>query len=105
MSTSRNDMMLLQRLRGSQEFAALGFVAEVTEPGGVLLIRAGHAYGLWRFQDQAFQYIHPAYREPGRREETVDAAVAATVELLRLTDSALADFVRSRRLTNTAYVE
>lgn len=102
MSTSCNDMMLLESLRGSQDFAALGFSAELTEPSGVVLIRAGHAYGLWRFQDQAFQYIHPAYREPGQRAETVDAAVAATIELLRFTNSALADFVRSQRLTTSA---
>jgi hypothetical protein len=98
MSTTSNERLLLERLRGSKEFAALGFVAEAAEPSGVVLIRAGHAYGLWRFQDQAFHYIHPAYREPGRRAETVDAAVAATVQLLQSTNRAVADFVKFRRL-------
>jgi hypothetical protein len=103
--TTSNDMLLLERLRGSQEFVALVYVAELTEPSGVVLIRAGHAYGLWRFENQAFHYMDPAYREPGRRAETVDAAVAATVQLLRSTNRAVADFVRSQRVVNAINVD
>lgn len=102
MSTARNDMLLLQRLRGSREFAALGFVAELMEPSGVVLIRANHAHGLWRFQDDAFYYTRPAYREPCRRAETAEAALMATLQLLQSANRAVADFVKSRRFVRAA---
>ena len=99
MLTNSNDVLLHQRLRASQEFAALGFVAELTERGGVLLARAGHVHGLWHFHDQAFHYTDSAYRAPVHRADTVDEAVMVTVGLLRSANRALAEFAKSLPVT------